>query len=91
MQARQLAAVEFRATISTVFAFSNIFGLSLFTASGKVTRDGLIAAAVTLPAMLLGQLLGYPIRKHVHGERFRWLVLLLLFGAAISAIVNALV
>ena len=91
LQARQLAAVEFRATISTVFAFSNIFGLSLFIASGKVTRDGLIAAAVTLPAMLVGQLLGFPIRKHVHGERFRWLVLLLLFGAAISAIVNALV
>lgn len=91
LQARQLAAVEFRATISTVFAFSNIFGLSLFIASGKVTRDGLIAAAVTLPAMLVGQLLGFPIRKHVHGERLRWLVLLLLFGAAISAIVNALV
>ena len=41
--------------------------------------------------ILVGQLLGFPIRKHVHGERFRWLVLLLLFGAAISAIVNALV
>jgi hypothetical protein len=41
--------------------------------------------------MLVGQLLGYPIRKHVHGERFRWLVLVLLVGAAISSIVNALV
>ncbi len=91
LQARQLTAVQFRATISTVFAFSNIFGLSLFIASGKITRDGLVAAAVTLPAMLLGQVLGFPFRKHVHGERFRWLILLLLFGAAISAIVNALV
>jgi uncharacterized protein len=91
LQARQLTAVQFRATISTVFALCNIFGLSLFIAAGKITRDGLVAAAVTLPAMLLGQLLGFPIRKHVHGERFRWLVLLLLVGAAISAIVNALV
>ena len=41
--------------------------------------------------MFLGQLLGFPIRKHVHGERFRWLVLVLLVAAAISAIVNAIV
>jgi uncharacterized protein len=91
LQARQLSAVKFRATISTVFALSNIGGLALFIASGKITRDGLIAAAVTVPAMFVGQLLGFPIRKHVHGERFRWLVLVLLIGAAISAIVNAIV
>jgi uncharacterized membrane protein YfcA len=90
LQARQLSAVEFRATISTVFALSNILGLSLFIASGKVTREGLTASAVTIPAMLLGQLLGFPIRKHVHGERFRWLVLVLLVAAAVSSIVNAL-
>ncbi len=90
LQARQLPAVEFRATISTVFALSNILGLTLFIASGNVTRVGLTAAGVTIPAMLAGQLLGYPIRKHVDGERFRWLVLVLLTGAAVSAIVNAL-
>jgi uncharacterized membrane protein YfcA len=86
-----LSAVTFRATISTVFALSNIGGLALFIASGKITRDGIVAAAVTIPAMLVGQLLGFPIRKHVHGERFRWLVLLLLVAAAISAIINAIV
>ncbi len=91
LQARQLSAVTFRATISTVFALSNIGGLALFIASGKITRDGIVAAAVTIPAMLFGQLLGFPIRKHVHGERFRWLVLVLLVVAAISAIINAIV
>lgn len=91
LQARQLSAVTFRATISTVFALSNIGGLALFIASGKITRDGIVAAAVTIPAMFVGQLLGFPIRKHVHGERFRWLVLLLLVAAAISAIINAIV
>jgi uncharacterized membrane protein YfcA len=91
LQARQLPAVTFRATISTVFALSNIGGLALFIASGEITRDGIVAAAVTVPAMLFGQLLGFPIRKHVHGERFRWLVLLLLVAAAISAIINAIV
>lgn len=91
LQARQLTATSFRATISTIFALSNIGGLSLFIASGKITRDGLVASAVTVPAMFLGQLIGFPIRKHVHGERFRWLVLVLLVGAGISAIVNAVV
>jgi uncharacterized membrane protein YfcA len=91
LQARQLPPVKFRATITMVFAFSNILGLSLFIVSGKITRHGLTTAAVTIPAMLLGQLLGYPIRKHIHGERFRWLVLILLTCAAISSIVNALV
>jgi uncharacterized membrane protein YfcA len=91
LQARQLSPVTFRATITTVFALSNILGLSLFVASGKVTRDGLIAVMITIPAMVLGQALGFPIRKHVHGERFRWLVLVLMTGAAISSIVNALV
>jgi uncharacterized membrane protein YfcA len=91
LQTRQLSAVRFRATISTVFALGNIGGLALFIASGNVTRDGIVTAAVTIPALFVGQLLGFPIRKHVHGERFRWLVLLLLVAAAISAIVNAIV
>jgi uncharacterized membrane protein YfcA len=91
LQARQLSAPTFRATIATVFALSNIGGLALFIASGKITRDGIVAAAVTIPAMLFGQLIGFPIRKHMHGERFRWLVLVLLVAAAISAIVNAIV
>lgn len=91
LQARQLSAVAFRATITAVFALSNILGLSLFIASGKITRDGLVASAITIPAMVLGQAIGYPIRKHVHGERFRRLVLALMTGAAISSIVNAIV
>lgn len=90
LQARQLQPVAFRATINTVFAFSNVMGLSLFIGAGKVTRDGLIAAAVSLPAVLLGQLAGTPIRRHFDGERFRVLVLVLLGTTAVSAIVGAL-
>lgn len=90
LQARHLAADEFRATISTTFAISNIGGIALFLADGKVTLDGLRAAAIALPAWAAGQVLGWPVRKHMHGERFRWLVLVLLFAAGTSAIVFAL-
>jgi uncharacterized membrane protein YfcA len=90
LQARHLAPDAFRATITTVFAFSNVLGVSLFVASGKVDRDGLVAAGIALPALFLGQVSGYPLRRHVAGERFRVLVLLLLTAAAVSAIVSAL-
>lgn len=91
LQARHLEPDAFRGTINTVFAASNVVGISLFIAAGKVTVDGLVAVLVALPAMLLGQLSGYPMRKHVAGDRFRRLVLILLVLAGTSAIVNALV
>lgn len=90
LQARHLAPDEFRATITMVFALSNVVGLSLFLLDGKVTADGLQAALVAVPAWVLGLALGWPVRKHVHGERFRWMVLVLLFGAGTSTIVFAL-
>lgn len=90
LQARHLAPDEFRATITRVFALSNIVGLSLFLLDGKVTADGLKAALVAVPAWGLGQLMGWPVRRHVHGERFRLMVLALLFVAGTSTIVFAL-
>ncbi len=90
LQARQLEPPAFRATISQVFAWSNVVGLTLFLVAGKVTGDGVVAAAVAMPALIAGQFAGFPLRRHVHGERFRRLVLVLLTGAAISAIVTAL-
>ena len=91
LQARGFEPDPFRSTINTVFACSNVVGISLFLAAGRVDRDGVIAAAIAMPALLLGQLCGYPLRKHVQGERFRWLVLGLLVLAACSAIINAVI
>lgn len=90
LQARQLEPPAFRATIAQVFAWSNVVGLTLFLVAGKVTGEGVVAAAVAMPALIAGQFAGFPLRRHVHGERFRRLVLVLLTGAAISAIVSAL-
>lgn len=90
LQARRLGPAQFRATLATVFALSNMFALVLFASSGKVTRAGLITAAFAAPSMALGQVLGWPARLHVNGQRFRWLVLGLLSAAGASAIVGAL-
>jgi len=90
LQARHLPPDEFRATITAVFGLSNVVGLSLFLLDGKVTGEGLHAALVAIPAWALGQLLGWPVRRHVHGERFRWMVLILLFTAGTTTIAFAL-
>lgn len=89
LQARGLDADRFRATIAAVFVFSNIVALVLFAVDGKISGDELQAAAVAAPAWALGQGLGWPVRRHVHGERFRRLVLLLLLAVGVSAIVFA--
>jgi uncharacterized protein len=89
LQARGLGADPFRGTISRIFAWSAIGALVGFVAFGKVTQDGLIATAVALPAMILGQAAGTPVRRHVHGDRMRWLVLVLLTIAGLSAIAAA--
>ena len=91
LQARHLDAVRFRATISAVFALCNFGALALFIGRGKITQEGLHAAAIALPAWLVGQLVGWPIRKHLHGERFRVMVLVLLALAGTTTIVFAVV
>ena len=88
--ARPIDADTFRATISTVFVFGNMLALTLFVVDGKVTeRRRCARRCIAAPAWLLGQALGWPTRRHVHGERFRWLVLTLLFAAGVTAIVFA--
>jgi len=89
LQARQLEPQRFRATITATFALCNPVAILLFALDGKVNGDGLAAAAMAAPAVLLGQALAWPLRKHIHGERFRWLVLGLLFAAGTSTIVFA--
>jgi uncharacterized protein len=91
LQSRGLAPDRFRATIQAVFAAGNLLAIPLFAANGKFTADGLTGALVAVPAWVTGLALGRPVRGHVHGERFRWLVLALLSAAGVSAIVFAVV
>jgi uncharacterized membrane protein YfcA len=91
LQSRGLEPDRFRATIQTVFAAGNLLAIPMFVANGKVTADGLTGALIAVPAWIAGLALGRPVRRHVHGERFRRLVLGLLAVAGVGAIVFALV
>jgi uncharacterized membrane protein YfcA len=90
LQARRLPPDAFRATISTVFALSNILGIALFALDGKVTMAGVKAAGIAFPAWFVGQALAWPIRRRVVGERFRRLVLGMLFVAGATSVLYAL-
>jgi uncharacterized protein len=90
LSARRLEPHVFRATINRIFAFSAVVSLTMFVLAGKVTSDGVVAAAVAMPSMFLGQLAGMPMRRHVQGERFRWMTIGLMVLAGTSAIYFAL-
>ena len=78
LQARRLAVDEFRGTLATIFALSNVISVSLFAIRGHVRAGDLRATALTLPATFVGLWVGGLIRPRVPAERFRQLVLVLL-------------
>lgn len=91
LQARHLEPDQFRATIVSVFVFGNLFALTLFALAGKITGAAAGAAAIAAPAWIAGQLIGWRLRPHIGGERFRTLVLVLLALTGTSAIALAIV
>lgn len=90
LQARRLDPDPFRGTLVAIFALSNLISVPLFIVSGKASGDNLIAAAIAIPGLIGGLLLGGKIRPHVNGEHFRWVVIMLLVAAGVSSIATAL-
>jgi uncharacterized membrane protein YfcA len=90
LSARGLEPKTFRATISLVFACSNILGLVLLTGAGRLNGDVAHAALWGAPGLALGWWAGFRVRPHVEQRWFRPLVLLLLSLTAVSALVSAL-
>lgn len=88
-QARQMTQEVFRATISRVFVFSNVVTVAIFAFAGKITKDSVVAAVVSLPVLVLAIMLGFRTRRFVNQQRFRVLVLSLLVISGISIIVSA--
>ncbi|MEY4366240.1 MAG: hypothetical protein RLZZ305_1584 [Actinomycetota bacterium] len=90
LHAKRLAPDEFRGTISRVFFFSNVVSVSLFAAAGKVHGPALVMSVVALPVMYAMQWAGARFTSRVGPERFRVLVLGLLFLSGVSAVASAL-
>ena len=90
LHAKRLAPGEFRGTISRVFFYSNVVSAALFAAAGKVNGPSLVMSVVALPVMYTMQWVGARSTARVGPERFRVLVLGLLFLSGVSAVASAL-
>lgn len=90
LQARRLEPDQFRGTLVTIFALSNLVSVPLFVISGKATGDNLLAALFAIPGLIGGLWLGGKIRPHVNATQFRWVVIGLLIAAGVSSVATAL-
>jgi uncharacterized protein len=91
LQARGLAPPAFRGTISVVFVGSSLVGNALLLSAGRYTAEVGRASLVGAPALVLGWAVGGRLAPAVPPERFRSLVLGLLFASAASALVSVAV
>ena len=89
LQARHFSPASFRSTITTVFTTLDVVAVIIFTITGDLDRDVLVAVAVALPALALGARAGIAVRGHLDPARFRRLVLGLLVVAGVSTLVSA--
>lgn len=90
LAARGYLPAVFRATISRVFAVSGVISVTMFVAAGKVESRHALVALACIPVVFAMQVAGWFVSRHVHGERFRVLVLSLLVGSGASAVIAAL-
>lgn len=90
LQARRFEPPAFRGTIARVFFYSNTVSVLLFAAAGKVTGQAAVMSALSMPVLLAMQWVGTRSSALVRGDRFRVLVLVLLFLSGLSAVASAL-
>lgn len=76
--ARQWPADRFRANLQSYFLFSGVFVVTLHGFAGHLTGEVWKFALISIPALLLGQLIGVRICRYVNAELFRKLVLVFL-------------
>jgi uncharacterized membrane protein YfcA len=61
----------------------------MFVAAGKVNTNNLSGVFVAIPALFVALRIGYFFRKHITPDRFKFLVIFLMFLSAASVIVSA--
>lgn len=90
LQGRRLPIDVFRSTISSVFVASGIAAMMAFVVTDEVRRHAVTGMALAVPALVLGVAAGHRLRPHLHEERARVAVLVLLAAAGVMSIVGAL-
>jgi uncharacterized membrane protein YfcA len=87
--AQPIPPATFRATLVAYFAFLDLYSLAVLGAGGLVTRQSLALAALGLPVMLLGLLLGSRHFLKARPEEFRRLAIWTLMALALLGLLRA--
>jgi hypothetical protein len=87
---RRFPKDAFRATTLALFLLVELVGLPTLLLQGAISSDDVLFAAAMLPAAVAGRLGGLWLARRVSAERFRALVVALLFVIAASSIATGL-
>lgn len=88
LQGRDMPPLQFRATIATFFFVTSAIAVVLLLASGTAKSYVFLALALSLPAMVGGQLLGNAMFEKVDPVFFRRMVYAILLVSGVVAIVG---
>lgn len=91
LQGRRLPIAVFRSTINAIFVISGALTAVVFAVAGDFDRRVGVGIAAAVPALLLGVVGGFRVRRFFDEERARKLVLVLLGLAGVSALVGSFV
>ncbi len=91
LQSRGLRPDQFRATLTSVFLAVDLVAVAVFAAFGDLGLEVAGYAAWSVPALLVGGLLGQRARRLLSPDTFRAAVLVLLAATGVGAVVTALV
>lgn len=87
LQGRGLAPTAFRPTVAVVLGLASVAGTAMFAVDGRLAGDVVPAAAIGVPALVVGWGLGLVARHRLPVAWFRRSVLgLLLAGAVVSVV-----
>ncbi len=89
MAAQDASPRAFRANLQVAFAAGNFVLIPLFAASGKITRRTLLLSAVALVPTVFGRVFGEKVFARLNPNRFRRVVLAMLFLSGTVALVKA--
>lgn len=88
---REPDAVAFRSTLLVYFLIASTLRLLVFVAFGQITSDVLLMSSLVLPAMAIGIAGGVWVRRRLHGDPFRRVVLAILVATSLAVFTGAVV
>jgi len=89
-QGKKMPPLEFRATTNAFFLVTALGAVVMLTLGGAVKPYVLVAAAISLPSVFIGRLVGNALFARTHPTLFRRMVFAILLLSGVSAIAGAI-